>query len=119
MKLTLNPSFDPDEALSIVEGDRDLFLELVHVFRENYPTELSSIRDAIGLRDSEALWRASHHFKGTLSALAAGPACDAAVRLEDIGRNADLTEPRPPIPRWSNTFRRLTRHYRNGSTDLL
>jgi len=91
MKLTLNPAFDPDEALSIVEGDRDLFLELVNVFRENYPTELSSIRDAIGLRDSEALWRASHHFKGTLSALAAGPACDAAVRLEDIGRNADLT----------------------------
>jgi hypothetical protein len=24
--------------------------------------------------------------------LAAGPACDAAVRLEDIGRNADLTQ---------------------------
>jgi HPt (histidine-containing phosphotransfer) domain-containing protein len=92
MKLILNPSFDPDEALSIVEGDRDLFLELVNVFRENYPTELSSIRDAIGLCDSEALWRASHRFKGTLSALAAGPACDAAVRLEDIGRHADLTD---------------------------
>jgi HPt (histidine-containing phosphotransfer) domain-containing protein len=91
MKLTLNPSFDPDEALSIVEGDRDLFLELVNLFRENYPTELSSIRAAIGLRDSEALWRASHHFKGTLSALAAGPAGDAAARLEYIGRNEDLT----------------------------
>jgi HPt (histidine-containing phosphotransfer) domain-containing protein len=92
MKLTLNPSFDPDEALSIVEGDRDLFLELVNLFRENYPSELSSIRDAIGLRDSEALWRASHHFKGTLSALAAGPAGDAAARLEGIGRNEDLTK---------------------------
>jgi HPt (histidine-containing phosphotransfer) domain-containing protein len=92
MKLTLNASFDPDEALSIVEGDRDLFLELVNLFRENYPTELSSIRDAIGLRDSEALRRASHHFKGTLSALAAGPACAAAARLEDIGRNEDLTK---------------------------
>ena len=92
MRLTLNPAFDPDEALAIVEGDRDLFLELVIVFRENYPTELSSIRDAIHQRDSEALRRASHHFKGTLSALAAGPACDAVARLEDIGRNADLTQ---------------------------
>jgi hypothetical protein len=91
MKLTLNPSFDPDEALAIVEGDRDLFVELVNVFRENYPTELSWIRDAILLCDSEALLRASHHFKGTLSALAAGPACDATVRLENMGRNADLT----------------------------
>jgi len=92
MKLSFNPAFDPDEALAIVEGDRDLFLELVIVFRENYPTELSSIRDAIRLRDAEALRRASHHFKGTLSALAAGPASDAALRLEDIGRNADLTK---------------------------
>ena len=92
MRLTLNPAFDPDEALAIVEGDRDLFIELVNVFRENYPTELSWIRDAISLRDSEALRRAAHHFRGTLSALAAGPACDAAERLEDIGRNADLTQ---------------------------
>jgi len=92
MKLTLNPPFDPDEALSIVDGDKELFLELVSVFRENYPTELSSIRDAIGLNDSEALRRASHHFKGTLSALAARPASDAAVRLEDMGRDADLSQ---------------------------
>ena len=92
MKPSFNPAFDPDEALAIVEGDRDLFLELVNVFRENYPTELMSIREAIRLRDSEALRLASHHFKGTLSALAAGPASDAALRLEDIGRNADLTK---------------------------
>jgi HPt (histidine-containing phosphotransfer) domain-containing protein len=92
MKLTLNPAFDPDEALSIVEGDRDLFLELVNVFRENYPTELSSIGDAISRRDAEGLRRASHHFKGTVCALAAGPACDAAARLEEIGRSEDLTK---------------------------
>jgi HPt (histidine-containing phosphotransfer) domain-containing protein len=92
MKLSFNSAFDPDEALAIVEGDKDLFLELVNVFRENYPAELSSIRDAIRVRDSEALRRASHHFKGTLSALAARPACDAALRLEEIGRIADLTK---------------------------
>jgi HPt (histidine-containing phosphotransfer) domain-containing protein len=92
MKLTLNSDFDPDEALAIVEGDRDLFLELVNVFRESYPLELSSIRDAIDLGDSEALRRASHHFKGTLSALAAGPASDVAVRLEAMGRSAELDQ---------------------------
>src|SRR5579862_9071945 len=90
MKLTLNSDFDPDEALAIVEGDRDLFLELVNVFRETYPLELSSIHNAIDLGDPEALRRASHHFKGTLSALAAGPASDAAIRLEAMGRSADL-----------------------------
>jgi len=82
--------FDPEEALSIVDGDKDLFQELVDIFRQNYPGELSSIREAIGLRDPEALRQAAHHFKGTLSTLAAGPARQSALRLEQIGRDADL-----------------------------
>lgn len=92
MQEKANPVFDPDEALAIVDGDRDLFRELVEVFRQNYEAELSTIRDAIRLSDSEALRTASHQFKGTLSALAAGPAREAAVRLEVMGRQADLGE---------------------------
>ena len=91
MKPNFQAAFDPEEALSIVEGDRELFLELVKVFRGSYPTELSWILDAIQRRDPEALRRASHHLKGTLSALAAGPARAAALRLEDCGRTTDLT----------------------------
>jgi two-component system, sensor histidine kinase and response regulator len=91
MEINGSSPFDPDEALSIVGGDKQLFLELVNIFRENYPSELSSIQEAVRLADAEALRRASHHLKGTLSALAAGPARAAAVRLEDIGRTADLS----------------------------
>jgi len=85
-----HPFFDLDEALSIVDGDQSLFWELVDIFRQNYPAELSSIREAIRQHDPEALRSASHQFKGTLSALAAGPAREAVLRLEAIGRNADL-----------------------------
>jgi HPt (histidine-containing phosphotransfer) domain-containing protein len=87
-----NPYFDLDEALSIVDGDQALFQELVDLFRQNYPAELSSIREAISQRDGEALRLASHQFKGTLSALAAGPARESVMRLEAIGRNADLVQ---------------------------
>jgi len=82
--------FDAAEALSIVDGDKDLFQELVHMFRDSYPAELLAIRDAIGRRDSDALQRASHHLKGTLGTLAAGPARHAARRLEDLGSSADF-----------------------------
>jgi HPt (histidine-containing phosphotransfer) domain-containing protein len=87
---SMAPVFDPAEALSIVDGDKDLFQELVNIFRESYPAELSAIRDAIGQRDSDALRRVSHHLKGTLGALAAGPARHAALRLERLGSCADL-----------------------------
>ncbi len=92
MKTGTSAYFDSDEALAIVDGDWDLFRELVAVFRQTYPAEMSLIRDAIRLRDAVALQTASHQFKGTLSALAAGPARATAVRLEDIGRNADLAQ---------------------------
>ena len=119
MILGPNPAFDPDEALAIVEGDRDLFLELVIVFHENYPTELSSIRDAIHQRDSEALRRAAHHLKGTLSALAAGPAFDAAARLEDIGRNADLSKATALYAEMKRHVEALDAAISDWSTDLI
>jgi len=92
----MTPAFDPAEALSIVDGDRGLFQELVNMFRDNYPAELSALRDAIGRRDSDALRRVSHHLKGTLGALAAGPARHAALRLENLGSRADF-DPAPAV----------------------
>ncbi len=84
-RLDAEPAFNPEEALAIVGGDKSLFVELAEAFRANYPRELSSIRDAISRRDAEALRRSSHHFKGTLGTLAAGPACQTAALLEEFG----------------------------------
>jgi two-component system, sensor histidine kinase and response regulator len=89
-KSSMTPVFDPAEALSIVDGDKDLFQELVNMFRDSYPAELSALRDAIHQRDSDTLRRVSHHLKGTLGALAAGPARLAARRLEHLGSTADF-----------------------------
>jgi len=89
-KVGMPPVFDAAEALSIVDGDKDLFQELVALFRDRYAAELLAIREAIGRRDSEALRRASHHLKGTLGTLAAGQARHTALRLEDLGNSADF-----------------------------
>ena len=90
------PVFDAAEALSIVDGDKDLFRELVDVFRDSYTGELQAIREAIGHRDSEGLRRASHHLKGTLGTLAAIAARHTARCLEDLGTRADF-EPAPAV----------------------
>jgi HPt (histidine-containing phosphotransfer) domain-containing protein len=82
--------FDLDEALLIVDGDRELFQEIAQTYIDNYRTELATIQKAIDLPDPAELRAASHHFKGSLSALAAGPALEAVMRLEDMGRRADL-----------------------------
>jgi HPt (histidine-containing phosphotransfer) domain-containing protein len=82
--------FDLDEALLIVDGDRELFQEIAQTYIESYRAELATIQKAIDLPDPAGLRAASHHFKGSLSALAAGPALEAVMRLEDMGRRADF-----------------------------
>jgi HPt (histidine-containing phosphotransfer) domain-containing protein len=89
-KAGMPPVFDAAEALSIVDGDRELFQELVDLFRDSYTAELRAIREAIARRDSEALRRASHHLKGTLGTLAAGPAGHTVLRLEVLGSSEDF-----------------------------
>ena len=42
-KVGMPPVFDAAEALSIVDGDKDLFQELVALFRDSYAAELPAI----------------------------------------------------------------------------
>ncbi len=85
-------AFDLQEALSIVEGDADLFRELAEAFIETYPAGLASIQEAVRQADSEGLRAAAHQLKGALSALAAGPARDTAAALEQMGRRAQVND---------------------------
>jgi HPt (histidine-containing phosphotransfer) domain-containing protein len=114
-KFNAEPVFDPDEALAIVGGDKTLFIELTEAFRENYPRELGSIRDAIWLRDADALKRASHHFKSTLGAVAAGPACQTVALLEEIALRSSMDEAEAAYTRIEQQVRALDAALSNWS----
>mgnify|MGYP001224698022 CR=1 FL=1 len=52
---------------------------------------LSAIREAIAQGDDEALARAAHRLKGSVGNFGARRAVEAALRLEDMGREGDLS----------------------------
>jgi two-component system, sensor histidine kinase and response regulator len=75
-------------ALEIAQGDRQLLVELVQAFVEEYPAQLLQIRRALEHDDTPLLQRAAHTLKGTLRTLGSTGASDLAERLELTGNGA-------------------------------
>ena len=110
----LKPAFDREAALARVDGDLELFKEVVALFVVDAPRLLSQIRASIqrrdgeGLeraahqllsqirasiqrRDGEGLERAAHQLKSTVGNFDADDAFEAALRLEAMGSASDFT----------------------------
>jgi len=83
---------DTDGFLNRCDGDIEFAQELVELFLDTYPTQLSRIRQAVDRRDRTALERAAHAFKSSVGNLCANAAMEAALRLEMIGRGGDIAE---------------------------
>jgi two-component system sensor histidine kinase/response regulator len=83
---------DVTELLARVEDDRDLIRDLLLIFREEFPAHLQAMRDAVNSMDAEKVAAEAHALKGMLSNLAANPAAAAAARLEQLGRNREVSQ---------------------------
>jgi hypothetical protein len=58
---------------------------------EDCPKLLSELHEAVLRRDSQMLERAAHALKGMVGEFCAKPAFEAALRLQMIGYNGDLS----------------------------
>ena len=84
------PAIDLAAALARVEGDRELFREMIGLFFAQAQKLLPEIRGAGERRDGKALERAAHKLKGSLGSFGAAQAAEAAHRLEIMGRTGDF-----------------------------
>lgn len=83
---------DREEALERTGGSVKTLKELVELFFEDGPTLMGRIREAITNGDATALRSAAHAMKGSVAVFAAGPAEEAAWRLESMGRDENLAD---------------------------
>jgi len=88
-------SFDPRVAAARLGGDRGLLRDMLALFLDDCPEMLSKIRQAIDARDAAALRRAAHALKGSVSNFAAPRPVEAALRLERMGIDGDLSGAAP------------------------
>jgi diguanylate cyclase (GGDEF)-like protein len=82
--------FDAATALSRLDGDEGLFCDLATTFCSEGPKLLRSVQVALSRNDCDALGRASHALRGSVSTFAAKRATEAAAVLEDLAGTGDL-----------------------------
>ena len=70
-----------------LDGDYDLFKELVDLFLEDTKGLLNKIEHAIKSNDPEQIRKSAHTLKGSVSNFSAKKAYDAALTLENIGKD--------------------------------
>jgi two-component system sensor histidine kinase/response regulator len=98
-----NAIIDLNELLARVENDRGLMRDLLLIFKEEFPRHLQALHDAVDSMDGEKVAAVAHALKGMLSNLAAG----AAARLEQLGRNREVSEFREACASFENISKEL------------
>jgi histidine phosphotransfer protein HptB len=81
----MNATFDLDDALHRVGGDRELLREVAGMFVEDAPGMLGAVERALKERDPAEVFRAAHRIKGPMANFSARDAVAAALRLERMG----------------------------------
>jgi HPt (histidine-containing phosphotransfer) domain-containing protein len=85
-----SPTDRYNDLLALMDGDRELLLELIDVFLEDAPQRIQAVRRALAAHDAEALYRAAHALKGSAGNFGAPDVVSRAIRLEALARENDL-----------------------------
>ncbi len=78
-------------ALSRMGGDRPLLKKLVELFQEDGPVYLARLQAAVEEEYAAGLQHAAHSLNGLVANFGAQAASAAALRLEEMGRNGDVS----------------------------
>ncbi len=85
-----NRTFDKDEILEKFDGDKEFIAELVEIFINDAPEQLSEIKEAVGNLNSEDLQKSAHKLKGAIANFEQKAAFETALKIEMMGRNNRL-----------------------------
>ena len=90
-------------------GDQAFLEMLIGEFVKNLPDQIESLRDAAGNHDADALALQAHKLKGAAANLSADQISAAALRLEQMGRDGDLSASDQVFGELNEEFARLKR----------
>jgi HPt (histidine-containing phosphotransfer) domain-containing protein len=101
--------FDEAEALDRVDGDRELFFELVEMFFCDYDAAREAMSQAIDDGDGEALKRKAHSLKSALGNLGAMQAYAQAFELEQMGKLGSFLPAQEALERFAQAVEQFRR----------
>jgi two-component system sensor histidine kinase/response regulator len=103
----MEPPIDLPTLLTIIDGDKDLLIELGEIFRQDYPQQVAALHEAVRHGDAHRLERVSHSLKGALATIGATTARSLAHELEIMGQSGQLEGSQPTLHKLESELDRL------------
>ncbi len=79
-----------EQALSQLDGDRELLYEVIEIFVETLPELMEELQQAVTTSDATKLQGAAHSLKGAASNICAEPVRAVAQQLEEMGQRGEM-----------------------------
>lgn len=83
--------YDKDDAVSRL-GSETLLKKIAFMFLSNSPDLINAISTKVAQADAKGIERAAHQLGSSIAYFSANRASTAALRLENMGREGDLSE---------------------------
>lgn len=88
-QLPQRPIIDFPELLARVDNDRELLVDLMGIFKEDFPRHMKELNETVGAHDLKKVAVVSHTLKGMLANLAVTRGAAAAAKLEQLARDGE------------------------------
>jgi CheY-like chemotaxis protein len=107
---------DTASALARTGGNVELLTEMAALFLRQLPALLTSLREAVTAGNANAIEGAAHKLRGCIGNFSAKPAFEAAMKLEVLGRDGNLSTAEPVLAELEKEIERLKSAMANFSS---
>ncbi len=91
MSLIMDQVFNEKELLEELDGDLEFLAESVEILDEDSAKLMEQLKQAFAEQDADTVAKTAHTIKSMVGNFSADPAFNAALAVETMGRNADLS----------------------------
>jgi len=99
---------DEDDFMERVQGDKELFFELLDIFINDFHPKRKLLEEAIAKKDHVTVEHVSHFLKGSCGNISAGPLRIIFQELEQKGKDKDLQGLENCLSEIDQKFEKLT-----------
>jgi chemotaxis protein histidine kinase CheA len=96
-----------EEILSRLDGDCQLLADLCDMALTELPRMMQSLAEAVKAQDANAMHRAAHRLKGSLSLFGEGPHIHDCITLEEMALRCDLSRTPEILSRFESHLERF------------
>jgi HPt (histidine-containing phosphotransfer) domain-containing protein len=103
----IGPPIHKEDVLARIGGDEGFLAELMELYRAEFEDKRALLREAVGRKDAETVFRTAHSLKGASANLSLPGLTQACLALESAGRENDLRRAPELLDRIESEYRRL------------